>query len=90
MKKPTKEIVQNLFAKLIEDHNLTMNGEKLYPDIYTFGETEIVFEDEYIGYLLAGYVSSKVFDELEARLLDIGIDMIDSDGCKMIIETKGE
>ena len=88
MEKPTKESVEKLLSDLIKKHDLTMNGETLYPDIYTFGETEIVFEDEYIGYLLAGYVSSKVFNELDCKLLDLGIEMIDSDGCKMIIETK--
>ena len=89
-KKPrraTKAMVQEVFAKLIKDHDLSMEGEPLYPDIYTFGEAEIVFEDEYISFLLAGYVASSIYDELERNLKAIGIEMEDQDGSKLIIKT---
>lgn len=86
-KRATKAMVQDLFSKLIKDHELNMEGEPLYPDIYTFGEAEIVFEDEHISYLLAGYVASSIYDELERNLKAIGIQMEDSDGSKLTITT---
>jgi hypothetical protein len=39
-----------------------------------------------MGYLLAGYVKSSVFDEMEEGLKDLGFSITDSDGSTMTLE----
>jgi hypothetical protein len=86
MKKPTAQKVENLFQDLINKHDLSFEGEPLYPDCRV-EDHQIIFEDEGMMYLLAGYVSSSIFDEMETMLAEkLGIEMIDSDGTIMTFE----
>ena len=86
MKKPTAQKVENLFQDLIKKHDLSFEGEPLYPDCRV-EDHQIIFEDEGMMYLLAGYVASSIFDEMETMLAEkLGIEMIDSDGTIMTFE----
>jgi len=86
MKKPTAQKVENLFQDLINKHDLSFEGEPLYPDCRV-EDHQIIFEDEGMTYLLAGYVASSIFDEMETMLAEkLGIEMIDSDGTIMTFE----
>jgi len=86
MKKPTAQKVENLFQDLINKHDLSFEGEPLYPDCRV-EDHQIIFEDEGMMYLLAGYVASSVFDEMETMLAEkLGIEMTDSDGTIMTFQ----
>ena len=91
MNKPNRiKEVESFFAGLINKHEMTVGGEEIYPDIaqWSFGseETHIVFEDEEIASLLAGYVSETIYNEMEEGLKGFGFNIIDTDGNKMILE----
>lgn len=87
-----KKDIENLFASLITKHELTVFGGTIFPDIHYMNNSQIVFEDEFIGYLLAGYVASDVYDEMERGLRELGIEITNTDGSTMHYErrqTKG-
>lgn len=91
MKKPKLiQDIETLFTNLIKSHEMTMDGEPLDPDVYQWSirrwETDISFNDETMGYLLAGYVASSIFDEMEQGLKDLGFNISDSDGSNMTLE----
>lgn len=80
---PPAEYVKLLFQRLIDQHDLSLEGEPLYPDCRVEHQ-QIIFEDEGMMYLMAGYVSSPIFDDMETMLADkLGIAMTDSDGTIM-------
>lgn len=81
--------IENLFYNLIVKHELRFDGELIHGDIYqwTLGhESTIIFNDEGVDYLIAGYVSSTVYDEMEEGLRKIGFDIIETDGSRMVLE----
>ena len=81
--------IENLFYDLIVRHELRFDGELIHGDIYkwTLGhKSTIIFNDEGVDYLIAGYVSSTVYDEMEEGLRDLGFNIIDTDGSRMILE----
>ena len=83
---PPAPYVELQFHELIKKRDLSWDGEPLYPDCRVVGN-QIIFEDEGMMYLLAGYVASSVFDEMETMLTEkLGIEMIDSDGTIMTFE----
>jgi hypothetical protein len=91
MKKPKLiQDIETLFTNLIKSHGMTMDGEPLDPDVYRWSirpwETDISFNDENMGYLLAGYVASSIFDEMEQGLKNLGFNISDSDGSNMTLE----
>ena len=91
MKKPTLiQDIETLFTNLIESHGIAMDGEPLDAYIYRWSvrqwETLVSFNDENMGYLLAGYVASSVFDEMERGLESLGFSISDSDGSTMTLE----
>lgn len=91
MKKPKLiQDIETLFANLIKSHGMNMDGEPLDPDVYQWSirpwETHVSFNDENMGYLLAGYVASSIFDEMEQGLENLGFNISDSDGSTMTLE----
>jgi len=91
MKKPKLiQDIEALFTNLIESHGIAMDGEPLDAYIYRWSvrqwETLVSFNDENMGYLLAGYVASSVFDEMEQGLRNLGFNISDSDGSNMTLE----
>jgi hypothetical protein len=91
MKKPKLiQAIETLFTDLIKSHGMTMDGEPLDPDVYRWSigpwEIHVSFNDENMGYLLAGYVASSVFDEMEQGLRNLGFNISDSDGSNMTLE----
>lgn len=91
MNKPNRiKEVESFFAGLIEKYEMTVEGDEMYPDIAQWGfgseETRIVFEDEGVAPLLAGYVSETIYNEMEQGLKGLGFRIIDTDGNVMILE----
>ena len=83
---PPAPYVELQFHELINKHELSFEGDPLYPDCRV-EDHQIIFEDEGMMYLLAGYVASSVFDEMETMLAEkLGIEMIDSDGTIMTFQ----
>ena len=92
--------IEGLLKGLIEKYEMTVGGELIAADIHSWAvesfnvhgrsyeQVRVVFEDEGISSLLAGYVSHKVYDELEAafKALNLGYDWVDSDGEVMILD----
>jgi predicted RNA-binding protein (virulence factor B family) len=85
-----KSKLEKDIAALLKKYEANMGGEEIQADIYSMEDTdqglEIVWNDEYMGYMLAGYVSSTVFDEMEEIFKACGLDMVDSDGNRGIFE----
>jgi predicted RNA-binding protein (virulence factor B family) len=85
-----REKIQEVLEELITKHQLDMYGEELDADIHQYeekGDTiEVVFNDEYVGYLIAGYVASHIYDEMEENLKELGLKIVDSDGSWMMLE----
>jgi hypothetical protein len=71
-------------------------GEPLDASIYKFKHTpdwktvEVLFNDENMTYLLAGYVSSSVYDEMERMFKNLGYELVDSDGSRAILQKIGD
>jgi len=91
MKKPKLiQDIETLFTNLIKSHGMNMDGEPLDPDVYLWSikrwETHVFFNDENMSYLLAGYVASSIFDEMQQGLKDLGFNISDSDGSHMTLE----
>lgn len=84
--------VEAMMKALIDKHDCRMEGEKLLPDIYIArdgsepGSVELSFDDEYMGYLLAGYVSCTVYDEMEEGFKALGLEIIDGDGSNVTVK----
>jgi len=80
---PPAPYVELQFHELIKKHDLSFEGEPIYPDCRV-EDQQIIFEDEGMMYLMAGYVASSIFDEMETMLAEkLGIEMTDSDGTIM-------
>ena len=79
---------QAIFKALIKKHEITSCGETMLHDICRVDDVVtnniiIYFEDEEIGYLIAGYVAGLIYDEMESNINLLGYDIIDTDGSNM-------
>ena len=80
--------VQDMFTALIKKHDLTMEGEKIFPDLRLHPRRNIIyFDDEFMMYLLAGHVAGNVYDDMERGLWSLGIQIDDTDGCTLHFST---
>lgn len=89
-----KKKIQKIFADLINKHGITIYGERPEADIYEYVEQgtrdeegkftlekiKVLFNDEHMAYVLAGHISGKQYDEMEANLLKLGLEIADCDG----------
>ena len=88
--------IESMLKALIDKHEMHMGGETLDPDILRI-ETikdkhsdrvkyDVIFNDENMAYLLAGYVAGYVYDEMEAGFKALGFEMVDGDGATVTLE----
>jgi len=84
--------IEKMFKELIDKHQLDYYGDALEPGVYQIQEhevgpyTDVVFDDENMMYLLAGYVAVSIHDDMEENLAKLGYEMIDCDGSCMTLE----
>jgi len=77
-----------MFTALIKKHDLTMDGEAIYPDLTLHPHRNIIqFDDEFMMYLIAGHVAGNVYDDMERGLWSLGIQIDDTDGCDLHFST---
>jgi len=80
--------LQDMFTALIKKHDLTMDGEAIYPDLTLHPHRNIIqFDDEFMMYLIAGHVAGNVYDDMERGLWSLGIQIDDTDGCDLHFST---
>jgi hypothetical protein len=87
LKKATlKTDLEKRIGDLLLKYNVSYCNEAIIADIYSFtwkgqndSKVEIVFNDEYMGEFVSGNVSSRVYDEFEQILTDLGYEIIDCD-----------
>ena len=80
--------VQDMFKALIKKHDLTMDGETIFPDLRLDPRRNIIhFGDEFMMYLIAGNVAGNVYDDMERGLWSLGIQIEDTDGCALHFST---
>jgi len=81
---PKESALQDMFAALIKKHELTTDGEAIYPDLTLHPHHNIIqFHDEFMMYIIAGHVAGNVYDEMERGLWSLGIQIDDTDGCDL-------
>ena len=79
-----KTIFQDIFNNLVEEYELTCNGEDIDPSILEVVEkTSINFEDEYMMNVISGGVAGHIYDDMEKKLAAAGWEITDTDGCIM-------
>jgi len=89
-----KKNLEALYDGLIKKHEMDYQGEPMVGEIYQIqqaegepvGHIDVVFNDENMGYLIAGYVPGSVHDEMEDKLAELGYSIVDCDGCRMTLE----
>ena len=92
IKATLKSELESKIGALLKKYKADYQGEKLDAKIYRIDykpdrkTVDVIFDDENMGYLIAGYVSSSVYDEFEKILKDLGYEMVDGDGSRMILE----
>lgn len=88
--KELKTKIENTFLKLIEYHQLTYGDDALEFDIYQMtkenGLIRVLFNDENMTYLLAGYVATTVYEEMIEGIESLGYTIDDVDGPTMYLK----
>jgi hypothetical protein len=85
-----KAEIENLFRNLIEKYGLRTRYEDLEWDVINIkkqlnGLIRVCFNDENMTYLLAGYVSETIWNEIENEVKKLGYHWEDTDGCCMYL-----
>ncbi len=85
MEKELKQNLEKTMAKTLA--KLETDAE---PYIYSISEDEnnqvlVVFNDEEVGLIIAGYIPVKVYDEWEEDIKKLGYYIVDSDGSNLTI-----
>ena len=80
-----KAEIENLFRNLIEKHGLRTRYEALECEKQLNGLIRVCFNDENMTYLLAGYVSETIWNEMENEVKKLGYHWEDTDGCCMYL-----
>ena len=79
-----KENLGTAVQALIDEHEMDYGGEKMIGEVYSItepkGNLRVCFNDENVGYLLAGYVPASIHEKLEQIFRDHGYEMVDGDG----------
>ena len=91
IKDEIKTQVEAAVFPILKKHKCTLYGDVVSGEVYNVifkgaGRVEVIFNDESMGLILAGHVAGSVYKEFEAAFQDIGLDMIDSDGCRGVFE----
>lgn len=77
---------------LIEKYGLTFCGEEILPDVYSVvrahGEIRVIFEDEYVAFIISGNCPCNVYNEFERRIDRLGYRIEDVDGAVLILSKK--
>jgi hypothetical protein len=89
--KELKTKIENTFLELIEYHQLTYGDDALEFDIYKMtkenGLIRVLFNDENMTYLLAGYVATTVYEEMIEGIEKLGYTIEDVDGSALYLKT---
>lgn len=86
----SKADIERKVKALLKKHEATFDGTPVGGEIYSITTSKvqfwISFDDENMMHLCAGNAPCSLYDEFEQIFKDMGFELIDADGSRILIE----